>query len=126
DARLRQEMPTFAPAAASISAVARPTPREPPVTNAFFPLRSIPSMPSGPHPLATQVALVLPLGGQDFLQHSSGLRVQITGEERLIARNLLALPAPRFVFPPRQPQGWRRRARVAHVLAQLEEPRRDP
>src|SRR5690606_23403521 len=47
-ARERYEMPTSAPARASSSAVARPTPREPPVTTARLPFRSIGSIAATP------------------------------------------------------------------------------
>src|SRR6185312_9951326 len=38
--RLRPEITTFAPASAKISAIARPMPRDEPVTTATFPVRS--------------------------------------------------------------------------------------
>src|SRR5690606_9076739 len=113
---------TSAPARASSSAVARPTPREPPVTSARLPGRSIPSISSA-HPLPAQPAALAALDADELLQHRARLSVHFVREQRLVARNHGALSRARDVLPPVKPRGrGRARRQVLEVLPHLHEP----
>src|SRR5687768_9717310 len=94
-------MPTLAPARARSSAVARPIPREPPVTIALRPARSITAggRSSCGHPLPAQRLGVVALRLEDLHQDAVGRRIQVQPGRRLVPAHLVQLAVARDGFP---------------------------
>src|SRR5688572_15962014 len=88
-------MPTSAPARPNISAIALPTPRDPPVTIAFLPEKSILSI----RVFSGQVLLMRALDIEKPANHRCRLRVELQCEYRFIPRDLFALANAGDVVP---------------------------